>query len=163
MEMIFAVDENFAIGYKGDMLVHLRTDLRRFQKITDGHILVMGRKTFESLPGQRPLKNRTNLVITRDPSYHREGIEVLHSLEELDERLEGVDERVFLIGGANLVRQLIHKCDVAWITYIQKSFEHVDTVLPNLDESDEWEMVEESEPHEEKGLTFTYRKYERVK
>ncbi|MDO5689753.1 MAG: dihydrofolate reductase [Tissierellia bacterium] len=165
MEIIFAVDKNWSIGIDGDMLFHIRTDLRRFRDITYGHILVMGRKTFESLPGQRPLPGRVNLVITRNREYEREGILVLNDLDKLDEKLNELDpnqeKKVFLIGGGEMVRQLLDRCVYAHITKVQESYELFDTSIPNLDEDPEWEIVYMSATQTDGIRDFAYVDYQR--
>ena len=89
MILLYAVDANWGIGYKNDLLVKISEDLKDFKKLTTGNIIIMGRKTFESLPDSKALPNRINIVITKDESYSREGIEVVNSIEELFEFLKG--------------------------------------------------------------------------
>ncbi len=165
MEIIFAVDRNWSIGVDGDMLFHIRTDLKRFRSITYGHVLVMGRKTFESLPGQRPLPGRINLVITRDRNYSREGILVLNDLDKLGEVLEeltnGGEKKVFMIGGGEMVRQLLGNCYYAHITKVDEVFERFDTSIPNLDQDPDWEIVYMSAGQTDGVREFSYVDYAR--
>ena len=170
MKLIFAVDNNFSMGLKGDMLFHLRKDLKRFKSITMGNILVMGRKTLESLPGSKPLEGRTHIVLTRNKDYKNGDAHIINSLDDLDQLIESLnpqkDKEVFLIGGGDLVGQLIDKCDTAYITKVDKTYSSYDTQIPNLDELDEWKLVEKSEVQveEQKNETFhyTYNKYKRI-
>lgn len=168
MKLIFAVDKNWSIGVNGDMLVHLSNDLKRFKEITMGGILVMGRKTFESLPNQKPLPGRTSLVVTTNKDYRREGITVVNSLEELFKKLEEInpekERQVFLIGGGNLVDQLIDKCDYAHITKIDHAFPDFDTAIPNLDKIGGWEVVSEGESltDEKTGYKYKHFDYKRI-
>lgn len=167
MKLIFGTDKNFSIGSKGDMLFHLREDLARFRKITTGQICVMGRKTLESLPSGKPLPKRTNIVLSGNPTYcPPEGVTRVHNLEELQTLLEEIDpqqeKEVFLIGGGKLVADWIDCCDTAYITMVDRVYDEFDTWLPNLREDPAWELVSESETHEEKGLSFTYQEYRRV-
>lgn len=166
MILIFAVDKNFSIGIDGDMLFYLKEDLSRFKKITSGHIMVMGRKTLESLPGGKPLKNRTNIVLTRDKSYLKEGALVVNDLSKLDQIIDKTrkeSQEVFLIGGGDLVAQLLNKCHKAYITYLDKEFSEFDTKIPNLDELENWQMIEELGPNKEtidnEIYSYTYRSY----
>ncbi|MDO5026546.1 MAG: dihydrofolate reductase [Tissierellia bacterium] len=167
MILMLAVDNNFSIGLKGDMLFHLKKDLARFQNITSGNILVMGRKTLESLPGSRPLPNRTHLVLTKNDNYKNHDAIVLSKIDELDQKLKEINpnqqKQVFLVGGGNLVAQLLDKCHKAYITKVDKTYENFDTKIPNLDRLDNWELVEESdqviEYHQDEKFTFKYLTY----
>lgn len=167
MILILAVDENFSIGYKGDMLFHLKQDLSRFKKITSGNIMVMGRKTLESLPSSKPLPNRTHIVLTKDKHYKNHDAICLDNPDKLDDIIKSLDPNkekdVFLIGGGNLVKQMLDKCDKAYITYVKKAFDNYDTNIPNLDKLDQWILTEESELQKEnyrgEDLLFTYRTY----
>ncbi len=165
MEMIFAVDKNWNIGYDGDMLFKITNDLQRFKEITMGHLLIMGRKTFVSLPGSRPLPGREHVVLTRDPNFQAEGVHVVHSIEALDEWLrENVkdDRRVFLIGGGNLTYQMIGRVDRAYITKVDREFLPADACIPNLDEMDEFVVTKESDRMtDDNGLEYQYVDYER--
>ena len=169
MILIIAVDKNFSIGYKGDMLFHLKTDLKRFKEITSGHIMVMGRKTLESLPGGKPLPNRTHIVITSDKNYKNEDAIVLNNINDLDSLLKEIntDNRdVFLIGGGNLVDQLIDKCDKAYITLVNKEYTQFDTAIPNLEKLDNWELVGQSdlktETQGDEKFEFVYNIYKNL-
>lgn len=148
MILMLAVDKNFSIGYDGDLLFHIKKDLARFQKFTSGHILVMGRKTLESFPGKKPLPDRTNLVITNDKNYTNHDAVVLNDINNLDEKLQEInpdgDKLVFLVGGGNLVKQLLDKCHLAYMTKVDYECEEFDTSIPNLDQLENWKLVEES-------------------
>ncbi len=163
MNLIFAIDENWSIGVDGDMLFKISEDLQRFKKITMGGILIMGRKTFESLPDQKPLPGRTNIVVTRNPDYKRDGIIVVNSIEELDEKLEELnpngDKEVFLIGGGELVQQMIGRCRKAHITKVAKCYDDWDTCIPNLDELPGWREIEVGEEKVEGDLVYKYCEY----
>ena len=165
MEMIFAVDRNWNIGYDGNMLFKISNDLQRFKEITTPHILVMGRKTFVSLPGSRPLPGRAHVVFTRDEDFKVEGVTVVHSIEEMDALLSEMTKdgrKVFLIGGGHLTKQLIDRVTFAHITKVDREFLPADTVLPNLDTMDEFEVTWESEPKkDDHGLEYRYVNYER--
>lgn len=167
MKIIFAVDKNWSIGIGGDMLFHISTDLKRFKEITMDNILFMGRKTLDSLPGSKPLPGRTNIVLTRNESYQNPPALVVHSLEEAYDLIDVLNSKgekeVFCIGGGNLVGQVLDRCDYAYITKVDKSYEAWDTQIPNLDKLDEWEVVKESEVMKDKDLSYKYVDYRRKK
>lgn len=157
MNLIAAVDRNWAIGKGGDQLVYLRTDLKRFQALTTGHAVILGRKTLATFPGGRPLKNRRNLVLSRDPDFHPEGAEVFPTLEAL---LAAAPEDAFVIGGGSVYRALLPRCSVAYITKLDAAWP-ADTWLPDLDALPEWQVAEEGEELEENGVRFRYVTYRR--
>ena len=96
MNLIAAVDNNWAIGKNNQLLVRIPMDQKFFREMTTGKVVVMGRKTLESFPNSRPLKNRTNIVLTHNPSYEVEGAVVVHSLDELHKELENTIQRIFI-------------------------------------------------------------------
>ena len=157
MNLIVAVDQNWAIGKDGDQLVYLKEDLKRFRTLTSGHTVILGRKTLATFPGGRPLKNRRNLILSRNPQFQAEGAEVFASVEELVQQADG---DAFVIGGASVYEQLRPYCDTAYITKIHAAFP-ADTYVPDLDKSEEWEIVQESESLEQDGIAYhsgTYRR-----
>lgn len=157
MNLIVAVDQNWAIGKDGDQLVYLKEDLKRFRTLTSGHTVILGRKTLTTFPGGRPLKNRRNLILSRNPQFQAEGAEVFSSVEELVQQADG---DAFVIGGASVYEQLLPYCDTAYITKIHAAFP-ADTYFPDLDKSEEWEVVEESESLEQDGIAYHYVTYRR--
>lgn len=159
MNVIVAVDENWAIGKDGDQLVYLKEDLKRFRALTGGHTVILGRKTLATFPGGRPLKNRRNLILSRNPQFQAEGAEVFASVEEL---VKQADKDAFVIGGASVYEQLLPYCDTAYITKIHAAFP-ADTYFPDLDRSDQWQVAEESESLEQDGLSYHYVTYSRIK
>lgn len=158
MNVIVAVDENWAIGKDGDQLVYLKEDLKRFRTLTSGHTVILGRKTLSTFPGGRPLKNRRNLILSRNPQFQAEGAEVFSSVEELVKQADG---DAFVIGGASVYEQLLPYCDTAYVTKIHAGFP-ADTYFPNLDQSGEWEVSEESESLEQDGISYHYVTYSRI-
>ncbi len=159
MNAIVAVDQNWAIGKEGDQLCYLSADLKRFKELTLGHPVILGRKTLATFPGGRPLKGRRNLVLSRDRELHIEGAEVYHDLKSL---LSQAPEDSFVIGGESVYRSLLDRCDTVYVTKIAHSFP-ADTWFPDLDRDPAWQVSGEEDPLEEKGLTFRYVTYERVK
>ena len=171
MKAIVAVDRNWGIGKDGDLLVHLSNDLKYFKENTIGGTVVIGRKTLESFPGARPLPGRTNIVLTRDPSYEAEGCVICRpsegvfdageALSKLCEELGLDTDRVFICGGGSIYRQLLSVCDEVLVTKIDDEFE-ADTFFPDLDADPAFEVVWESEPAVENGVSFRFTKYVRV-
>lgn len=163
MNLIAAVDKNWAIGLKNKLLVRIPEDQRFFRETTTGKVVVMGRKTLESFPNGLPLKNRTNIVLTKDRSYDAKGAIVVHSLEELLKKLEQYPSQdVYIIGGESIYRQLLPYCDVAHITKIDYAYE-ADSWFPNLDELSEWQIVADSEEQTYFNLEYYFYRYERRK
>ena len=170
MKMIVAVDREWGIGNKGDLLARVREDLLFFRDKTKGKTVVLGSNTLATFPGGKVLKNRTNIVLHPDHAYAPEGAIVAHSLDELFELLKAYDtDEVFIIGGASVYRQMLPYCDTAYVTKFDKSYEK-DVYIPDLDASEEWELTEMSEPHEsnpetdtEGGLSFRFCTYNRIK
>ena len=163
MNLIAAVDKNWAIGLKNKLLVRIPDDQRFFRETTTGKVVVMGRKTLESFPNGLPLKNRTNIVLTRDRGYEAKGAIVVHSLEELQKELEHYSSQdVYIIGGESIYRQMLPYCDVAHITKIDYAYE-ADSWFPNLDETEEWEIVADSEEQTYFDLEYYFYRYERKK
>lgn len=165
MRLLYAVDGNWGIGYKGDLLCKISEDLKGFKKLTTNNIMIMGRKTFESLPVSKALPNRINIVMTKDKSYQRENIMVVNSEDELFELLKEIDpdgeKERFVIGGGNIGRLLLPHCNKAYITKVFKCFDKIDTTFPNLDEDPEWEITRESDTRKQDDLEYKYVEYER--
>jgi len=163
MNLIAAVDKNWAIGNKNQLLVKIPADQKFFRETTTGKVVVMGRKTLESFPNGLPLKNRTNIVLTRDKNYTVKDAIVLHSLEELREELKKYpSEDIYVIGGETIYRQLLDDCDVAHITKIEFAYD-ADAYFPNLDELPEWKITADSEEQTYFDLEYYFYKYEKVK
>ncbi len=147
VSVIVAVAEGGVIGANGMMPWHISEDLRMFKRVTSGHPVVMGRRTFESLG--RPLPGRTNVVVTRNPSWSSEGVRVAGSLENAV-TLFPPGEEVFVIGGGEIYRQAMPLADRFYLTRIDAAYDG-DTFFPAWDEAD-WQLVS-SERHE-RGETF---------
>lgn len=160
MNLIVAVDKNWAIGKNGDLLVSIPEDMKLFRSETMGKVVVMGRKTLESFPGGNPLKNRTNIVITGNKDYKKEGVIVCHSVEETLEELKKYNaEDIYIIGGETIYRQFLPYCKVAHVTKIDYAYE-ADTYFPNLDENPDWSVTQSSDEHTYFDLEYYFKKYE---
>lgn len=158
--MIAAAAENNALGKDNDLVWHLPDDFKRFKKLTSGHHIIMGRKTFESFP--KPLPNRTHIVITRKKDYNPEGCIVVHSLEEAISKIEN-DETPFIIGGGEIYKLSMETADAIELTRVHGTFE-ADTFFPEIDD-EEWTLVnsEFHEKDEKHNFAFTYETYHRKK
>jgi dihydrofolate reductase len=168
MNAIVAVDSSWAIGIRGDMLVHNPIDMKFFREKTKGHVVVMGRKTLESFPGKRPLKNRVNVVLSASLPERDEWVDedtrliCVSSREALFQTLKAwPEEEIFLIGGGMLYRDFLPECQAAYVTYMDHAFPEADTWYPNLDEDPEWELAENSEWKEFGQIRFAFRTYRR--
>ena len=162
MNLIVAVDKNWAIGAGNKLLVSIPQDMKFFRETTTGKVVVMGRKTLESFPGGQPLKNRVNIVMTTDKAYSTNGIVLVHSLEEmLCELKKYPSEDIYVIGGETIYRQLLPHCDRAYITRIDHAYD-ADTYFPNLDEDPQWKMTKTSEEQTYFDLEYAFTVYERV-
>ena len=145
MNIIVAVDENWAIGCRGDLLVRIPADHKMFRNETLGKVVVLGRKTMDTFPGGLPLQGRTNIVLTRNPDYRVKDAVAVHSVEELLEEVKKYDSRdVYVIGGDSVYRLLLPYCDTAYITRLDYEYQ-ADTWMPNLDKEENWSIVEKSE------------------
>ncbi|QAT43536.1 dihydrofolate reductase [Aminipila luticellarii] len=160
MKMIAAADNKWGIGKDNELLVHIPGDLKYFKEKTMGKVVVMGRKTLESLPGQRPLPGRTNIVLSSNKDYPA-GCSVCHSKEELFKELEKYDsDDIYVIGGAKVYADLFDDCDTYFITKILKTFP-ADRYFNNLDECKEVSLVWESDMQESNGLEYKFTEYRR--
>lgn len=163
MNLIAAVDKNWAIGKDNGLLVSIPADMKFFRETTTGKVVVMGRKTLESFPNGLPLKNRVNIVLTTDYSYQVKDAVIVHSKEELEEELQKYNsEDIYVIGGESVYRLLLDECDTAHITKIDYAYE-ADAFFPDLDENPDWEIVADSEEQTYFDLEFYFLKYQKVK
>lgn len=159
MKAIVAVDENWGIGRDGALLTHLPEDMKFFRTTTKGKVVVMGRKTLQSFPEGKPLKNRTNLVLTGDRNFFVKGAVVCHAISEVGEALELFPaEEVYVIGGQSIYEQFLPYCDIAYVTYMKNGF-CPDTYFPDLDRLENWSVAAVSEDKEYEGLHFEFRTY----
>lgn len=143
IHLVVAVAENGAIGKDNQLLWHLPDDLKQFKKLTSGHTVVMGRKTYESIG--KPLPNRTNVIITRNENYEAPGCIVVSSLEEAIR----TESDVYIIGGAEIYQQALPLTDRIHLTEVQASVEG-DTFFPKLDSAEWHELSRETHPTDEK-------------
>jgi len=163
MNLIVAVDKNWAIGYNNKLLVRIPADQRFFRSKTLHKAVIMGRKTLESFPGGKPLEDRLNVVITTKPDFKADDAVVVNSIEEALRAVKDYKtEDVYVIGGESIYKQMLPLCDVAYVTKIDYAY-NADTYFPNLDEADDWILTEESDEQTYHDLIYTFCKYERKK
>lgn len=159
ISFILAMDRRRAIGANNKLPWRLPADLKYFKRVTMGHPVIMGRKTYESIG--KPLSGRENVVLTRDPDYRADGCVVLHSPEEAAERYK--DSEAFVIGGAEIFRLFLPLADKMYVTLIDQEFA-ADTFFAPIDE-DEWRIVsrENGVTDENNPYRYEFRVYERVR
>ena len=155
MNCIVAVDQNWNIGNNGQLLVSIPADMKFFRAMTTGKTIVMGRKTFESLPGI--LKDRKNIVISRNNNFPKE-VEVYASIEEFMEKYKDYQEEIFVIGGASIYKQFLNYCDKLYLTEVDKTMD-ADVYFPKFNKNlYEKEIVKEGE---NKSLKYQFTIYRR--
>ena len=160
ISIIVAIAENYAIGKKGDLLCHMPTDLKHFKDITSGKTVMMGERTFFSLP-KHPLPNRRNIVLTDVAGKTFEGAEAVYSIDEMVKCIQG-EEEAFVLGGGMVYRQMMPLADKLYITHIHHSWEDADTFFPEIKES-EWKLLN-AEHHfadEKNPYDYTFAEYGR--
>lgn len=161
MNLIVAVDNNWAIGNKNELLIRIPNDHKHFREETTGKVVVLGRKTLETFPQGLPLKNRTNIILSTNKDYRVKDAIVVHSVDELLEELKNYnDEDIYIIGGDSVYRQMLPYCNVAHVTKIDHEYE-ADAYFPNLDKDEEWEITADSDELTYFDIAYNFLKYER--
>ncbi|MDU0371637.1 dihydrofolate reductase [Hymenobacter endophyticus] len=152
--LVVAVADNGVIGGENRLLWHLPLDLKHFKQLTQGHPIIMGRKTYESIG--KPLPNRRNIVVTRQADWQTEGCETAASVPQALELARTSDEQIFVIGGGEIYRQALPAADVVYLTEVHYAFEG-DVTFPDLTAS-EWreEARERHEPDEKHAYAFSF-------
>lgn len=166
---IVAVDNNWGIGFNGELLETIPADLKHFKDITTGHVVVMGRKTWNSLP-KKPLKDRINVVISNSMfpfqgAYKWDVIKHLSlcmTMDYVKDYIYSTNDEVFIIGGGTIYKELLSLCDLVYVTKIYKDHENVDTYFPNLDDMDDWYISSRGGLQEYNGIKYSFLTYERV-
>lgn len=159
MKCIAAVDNNWAIGNKGGLLVSIPNDQKMFRSETEGKVVVLGRKTLETFPNGRPLPKRTNIILTHDMNFSAGDALIVHQDEELFSLIKQYDsDDVYIIGGDSVYKRYCKYCDTAIITKIGQNYE-ADAYFPNLDTDPDWELVSESEEMTYFSVEYTFRRY----
>lgn len=166
ISIIVAISEENAIGQKGDLLCHLPADLKHFKETTQGHTVIMGKRTYFSLPiskitGTHALPNRKNIVITDVAGEQLEGAEMAYSIEEAQKMVEAQEE-AFIVGGGMVYRQFMPLADKLYITHMHHSFPEADTFFPEIEPA-VWEQIsiERHEADEKNPYAFSFAEYVR--
>jgi len=159
ISIIVAIAQNGAIGYKGDLIYHLSADLKRFKSLTTGHTVIMGRKTFQSLP-KGALPNRRNIVLTRQQGISFEGTEVFTSITEALAHCTP-DEKIYVIGGAQIYSQALELADELEITLVHATPREADTFFPDYNANGRWKLVnrEDHDPDEKNPYPYSFLTY----
>ncbi len=159
MKTIVNVDKNWGIGIGDKLLNHIPADMKFFKEKTIGNVVVMGKTTFLTFPGQKALPNRVNIVLTTDTEWSAENVIVCHSLDELFEQLERYDTNtVYVIGGSKVYEQLLPYCDTAYVTKVETEKE-ADRFFPDLDKTEGWSVADNGEELDHNGIKFRFTRY----
>ena len=158
MKMIVAVNNNWGIGKDNDLLYHISQDMKFFREKTKGNIIIVGRKTLESFPDSKPLKFRTNVVLTRDKDYSQDDCIILHNLTDLFGYLKSTKDEVYVCGGEEIYKLLEPYCDVAYVTKINDN-KDATKFFPDLDKLSNWEITSESDEYNEDNYSFKFVEY----
>ncbi|MDR7857793.1 dihydrofolate reductase [Tissierella sp.] len=159
MKAIVAVDLNWGIGFDGKLLEVIPDDMKFFRQKTIGNVVVMGRETFESLPEKKPLKNRVNLILTREKFIDNTELTVCNSVEDTLMKLKKYDSNnIFIIGGESIYNQFLPYCDEIFITKIYKEYK-ANKFLPNIDKDKNWILKEKSEIKKYKHINYNFNTY----
>ena len=160
MELIVNVTENWGIGLQDRLLVSIRADLQRFRQLTTGKTVVLGRRTLSTFPGGRPLKNRTNIILSTQPDFCPAGAQCAHSTAQLAAMLQTLPaEEICVIGGARVYALLLPFCSLARVTKTLVQLP-ADRFFPNLDADPQWRVIERGPVLEENGISFQYIDYQ---
>jgi dihydrofolate reductase len=161
MNVIAAVDSNWAIGKGNELLVRIPRDMKQFQQETEGKIVVLGRKTMEMLPQGKPLIGRTNLILTRNPQFQVKDAIPFSSVEEtLDYLSPFSDDEIYIIGGESIYQQFLPYCTTAHLTQIDRAYD-ANRYFPNLEVDPNWLITADSEELTYFDIAYHFVKYER--
>nr|MBP3599168.1 dihydrofolate reductase [Eubacterium sp.] len=163
INMIVAVDEAWGIGYENQLLFHIKEDMRQFKEKTMGNVVVMGRKTLESLPGGRPLPGRINIVLTKnyaDELRQMEDVLVATDLEDVRQLVKDVNKDVYVIGGEQIYKTFLSYAERIYMTKVYDR-KRADAYFPNVEEDKEWVLVHEGERKQEGEVIFSFMVFEK--
>ncbi len=157
---ILNCDKKWGIGKKNGLLFSLPLDMKFFRETTKGHVVCMGENTLLSFPGSKPLKNRTNIVLSQDESHDYEGVINVHNFDDFLREIKKYsrNDDVFVIGGASIYRQMLPYVDYVLLTKVDADG-GAEVFFPNLDEMSEFKCVDESEPLDDNGIKIRFTKY----
>lgn len=157
---ILNADRNFGIGKRNGLLFSLPLDMKYFRETTKGHVVCMGENTLISFPGSKPLKNRTNIVLSQDPTHNYEGVVNVHSFEDFLQKIKeySLKEDVYIIGGASIYRQTLPYVDQVLLTKVDADG-GAEVFFPNLDTNPDFECVDEGTPMMDGDISIRFTKY----
>lgn len=160
MNIIAAADNNWGIGKDNNLLAHIPEDMKFFKEKTINKVVIMGKNTFLSLPGEKPLPERKNIVLTSDENFKRDGITVCNSIEKAIEeaKKDFNDDDIFFIGGESVYSAAVSFCDTAFITKIDNEYE-ADRFLVDFDNLEGWHIKNEEMIKTQKGVYITFTTY----
>lgn len=160
---ILNADKKFGIGKRNGLLFHLPLDMKYFREATKGHVVIMGENTLLSFPNSKPLPNRTNIVLSKDPTHEYEGVINVHNFDEFIKMMKqyGEKETVFVIGGASIYAQTLPYVDMVYLTKVDADG-GAEVFFPNLDENKDFICVDEGTPINDNGYTIRFTKYKNL-
>ncbi len=163
---IVAVDKNWGIGFEGQLLERLPPDMKYFKETTENHMVICGRKTWESIPAKnKPLSNRIAIIISSKGFKVEPGavfLDMPHAMTHINQVKDDNDQEWFVIGGGEIYKQLLPYCDRVYVTQILKSHENVDTYFPNLDKDPNWEVSTCTELRDYGNIPYAFLTYDRI-
>ncbi|WP_352415305.1 dihydrofolate reductase [Oscillibacter ruminantium] len=162
MNAILSAAQDWAIGKDNQLLFHLKEDMRRFRTLTTGGTVIMGRRTLESLPGEKPLPKRRNIVVTHDRQFVREGAEIAHSVDAALKLVDPSANDVWVMGGGSVYASMLSRCKRVYLTRVDAVVDGADTFFPNLDKLSCWKIVSQSEPIVEDGISYRFVEYQNL-
>lgn len=164
MKLIVNADRQWNIGNGNELVFHIPEDMKFFRAETTGKTVIMGRKTLDSFPGGKPLKNRENIVLTRDANFARDGAVICHSVDEVLDRIKNYNsDDVYVIGGEKIYSLFLDKCDTALVTRVDAVAREADKKFPDLSIRPEWKFVFKSEDKEYENIKYNFCEYRRDK
>jgi len=162
MNLIVSVDNNWGIGYRGQLLFCIPEDMRYFKRMTENKIVIMGSSTLKSLPGAKPLLNRVNIVLSKNKAPEVTGVIICDSLAQLSVAINNYNtDDIFVIGGQIVYAQLLNCCATTYVTKVLTSRD-ADVYFPNLDQLQNWRMISESEVKYHNDIPYTFCIYHNI-
>ena len=161
---ILNCDKEYGIGKRNGLLFSLKEDMSFFRKTTLNHVVAMGENTLLSFPGSKPLKNRTNIVLSQDPTHNYEGVINVHTFEEFLRVINEYSQKedVYIIGGASIYRQTLEYVDFVYLTKVD-AVGGAEVFFVNIDEDERFKLVEESEPIQDGDYQIRFTKYKNLR
>ncbi len=159
MIIIAHASRNWGIGKAGGLMFRLPIDMKFFRETTQNSVVIMGRKTLESFPNKKPLPNRVNIVISKNPDFNPEGVVVAHSIKEAVKIANTYkDKEIFIIGGAKIYEEMLPYADTAYITKVFEDAD-ADSFILDFDNAPDWELTQESDDIDDNGHTIRFTTY----